>query len=65
MFDDLLESTLGAPFSAEERAELRRRIEDWDMRHPQAQPSERVTAWIDLAYALQSERGAGPSVRGG
>ena len=46
MFDQVLTES--------ERAELLVWIRRWEAAHPDADPSHRVTGWIDVAYAFQT-----------
>jgi hypothetical protein len=51
----------GDVFTEDERAELLDWIQAWEDAHPDAPPAERVTAWIDVAYAFQSRGASRPS----
>jgi hypothetical protein len=57
---DVVDRMFGDVFTADERAELVEWIQAWEDAHPDVPQAERVTAWIDVAYAFQ-ERGASRS----
>jgi hypothetical protein len=52
----LVDSMFGEVFTAEERADLLAWIQSWETENPEVTAAERVTGWIDVAYAFQ-ERG--------
>lgn len=54
---DVVSRMFGDVFTEDERAELVETIQAWEDAHPDVLQAERVTAWIDVAYAFQ-ERGA-------
>jgi len=53
----LVDSMFGEVLAAEERAGLLAWIHAWEAENPDVTDAERVTGWIDVAYAFQ-ERGA-------
>ena len=53
----LIDNMFQDVFSVEERAALRDRILAWEATQPQLSPADRITAWIDIAYTFQHERG--------
>lgn len=54
--DDLVENMFCDVFNEDERRDLQERIAAWEAANPDRPAAERVTAWIDIAYALQSGR---------
>jgi hypothetical protein len=52
----LVHSMFGEVFTADERADLLTWIQAWEVENPEVTAAERVTGWIDVAYAFQ-ERG--------
>jgi hypothetical protein len=57
---DVVNRMFADVFTDDERAELLEWIQAWEDAHPDVPQAERVTAWIDVAYAFQ-ERGASRS----
>jgi hypothetical protein len=53
--DALVDNMFSEVFSGDERALLLERIKRWEARNPGLTSAERVTAWIDVAYAFQEE----------
>lgn len=52
----LVDRMFGEVFTDEERADLLAWIRAWEAENPDVTAAERVTGWIDVAYAFQ-ERG--------
>jgi hypothetical protein len=59
----LVDRMFGEVFTAEERADLLTWIEAWEAENPDATSAERVTGWIDVAYAFQERGVSVPSWR--
>jgi hypothetical protein len=55
----LIDGMFADVLSAAERRELRVWIERWDAENPDVDPANRVTGWIDVAYAFQARQDAG------
>ena len=53
----------GEVFTAEERADLLTWIRAWEAENPDVTAAERVTGWIDVAYAFQERGVSVPSWR--
>lgn len=58
--DELVDRMFADVFSEDQRIALRSRVAAWEAANPGAKASVRVEAWIDIAYAFQAERDAGP-----
>ena len=54
---ELVDRMFGEVLTDDERADLLTWFRAWEAENPQATSAERVTGWIDVAYAYQ-ERGA-------
>lgn len=52
LVDNMFSNVLGP----DERAELLVRIREWEQLNPDVSPAQRVTGWIDVAYAFQTEQ---------
>lgn len=53
---ELVDSMFGSLFDEQERAQLLARIEAFDSDNPGLSNAQRITGWIDVAYAFQAER---------
>lgn len=53
---DVVERMFGDAFTMDERGELVEWIQAWEDANPDVPQAERVTAWIDVAYAFQERR---------
>ena len=53
----------GEVFTAEERADLLAWIRAWEAENPDVTAAQRVTGWIDVAYAFQERGVSRPSWR--
>lgn len=54
--DSLVSNMFRDVFTEDERADLHARIAAWERANPGRSGADRVTAWIDIAYAYQAER---------
>ncbi len=54
--DDLVDNMFRDVLTEEERAELVARIRTWEVENPGLSPSQRISAWIDIAYDYQAGR---------
>jgi hypothetical protein len=54
---DVVNRMFADAFTDDERTELAQWIEAWDAANPDVPQAQRLTGWIDVAYAFQ-ERGA-------
>ena len=59
----LVDSVFGEVFTVDERADLLTWIHGWEAENPDVTAAERVTGWIDVAYAFQERAGSLPSWR--
>ena len=59
----LVDSMFGGVFTVDERADLLTWIQAWEAENPDGTPAERVTGWIDVAYAFQERGVSVPSWR--
>ena len=59
----LVDSMFGKVFTQEERADLLTWIQAWEDENPRVTAAERVTGWIDVAYAFQERGVSVPSWR--
>jgi hypothetical protein len=59
----LVDTMFGEVFTAEERADLLTWIRAWEAENPDVTAAERVTGWIDVAYAFQERGVSVPSWR--
>ena len=59
----LVDSMFGEVFTAEERADLLTWIRAWEAENPDVTAAQRVTGWIDVAYAFQERGVSVPSWR--
>jgi hypothetical protein len=57
---DVVNRMFADAFADDERTELAQWIEAWDAANPDVPQAQRLTGWIDVAYAFQ-ERGASRS----
>jgi hypothetical protein len=53
----------GEVFTPDERADLLTWIQAWEAENPDVTAAERVTGWIDVAYAFQERGVSVPSWR--
>lgn len=59
----LVDSMFGEVFTPEERADLLAWIRAWEAENPDVTAAQRVTGWIDVAYAFQERGVSRPSWR--
>ena len=59
----LVDRMFGEVFTKEERANLLTWIQAWEDENPGVRAAERVTGWIDVAYAFQERGVSVPSWR--
>lgn len=59
----LVDRMFGEVFTEEERADLLAWITAWEAENPDVTAAERVTGWIDVAYAFQERGVSRPSWR--
>ena len=57
----LVENMFSEVFTAEERAGLLEHIEAWESENPDVTAAQRVTGWIDVAYAYQARQRPRPA----
>ena len=55
----LVDRMFSEVLTAEERAELLEWITAWEAENPDAPAAQRVTGWIDVAYAFQASKAPG------
>ena len=56
----LVDNMFANVLTVDERRELLVHIRAWEEANPDVTPAERVTGWIDVAYAFQAERPPSP-----
>ena len=59
----LVDTMFGEVFTPDERADLLTWIQAWEAENPDVTAAERVTGWIDVAYAFQERGVSVPSWR--
>jgi hypothetical protein len=59
----LVDSMFGEVFTVEERVDLLTWIRAWEAENPDVTAAQRVTGWIDVAYAFQERGVSVPSWR--
>ena len=52
----LVDTMFSEVLTPEERGELLVHIREWEKQNPDVTPAQRVTGWIDVAYAFQAGR---------
>lgn len=57
----LVDSMFAEVFTPEERAGLLEHIEVWEAENPDVSNAQRVTGWIDVAYAFQARQRPRPA----
>lgn len=53
----LVDNMFADVFTPAERQQLLVRIEAWEAANPGLTSAQRITGWIDVAYAYQAEKG--------